>query len=46
MLLKNLQISQINIFAQVFFLMKLKAGNLKLSEAATGDALWKKVSNF
>ena len=28
-----------DIFAQVFFLMKLKAGNLKLSEAATGDAL-------
>ena len=25
------------------FLMKLKAGNLKLSEAATGDALYKKV---
>ena len=25
------------------FLMKLQAGNLKLSEAATGDVLWKKV---
>ena len=25
------------------FLMKLQAGNLKLSETATGDVLWKKV---
>ena len=34
-----LQNSQINIFARAFFLIKLQAGNLKLSEAATGDVL-------
>ena len=32
--LKNLQNSQINIFPQVSFLIKLQAENLKLSEAA------------
>ena len=39
MSLKILQNSQKNIFAVVSFLIKLQAGNLKLSEAATGDAL-------
>ena len=37
MFLKILQISQKNVFAGVPFLIKLQAGNLKLSEAATGD---------
>ena len=39
MSLKILQNSQKNTFAVVSFLIKLQAGNLKLSEAATGDAL-------
>ena len=43
MFLKNLQNSQKSIFAGVFFLMKLQAGNLKLSEAANGDLHQKKV---
>ena len=43
MFLKILQISQKNVFAGVPFLIKLQAGNLKLSEAATGDVLLKKV---
>ena len=42
MFLKILQISQKNVFAGVPFLIKLQAGNLKLSEAATGDVLLKK----
>ena len=37
--LENLRNSQKNIFAGVSFLIKLQAGNLKLSEAATGDVL-------
>ena len=37
--LKNLQNSQINISTGVFFLLKLHAGNLILSEAAIGDFL-------
>ena len=44
MLIKILQNSQINIFALVSFLIKLQAGNLKLSEAATGDVQQNKVS--
>ena len=36
--LKSLQKKK-NIFAGVSFLMKLQIGNLKLSEAATGDVL-------
>ena len=43
MFLKILQISQKNVFAGVPFLIKLQAGNLKLSEAATGNVLLKKV---
>ena len=39
MFLKILQNSQKNIFAVVSFIMKLQAGNLKLSGAATGDVL-------
>ena len=39
MFLKILQNSQIRIFASVSFLIKLQAGNLKMSEAATGDVL-------
>ena len=39
MSLKILQNSQKNIFAVVSFIMKLQAGNLKLSGAATGDVL-------
>ena len=39
MFLTILQNSQINIFAWVSFLIKLQAGNLKLSEAATRDIL-------
>ena len=42
MFLKILQNSQINIFAGAFFLIKLQAGNLKLSEAATGDIFLKR----
>ena len=41
--LKILQNSQINIFAGVYFFIKLQGGNLKLSEAANGDILSKKV---
>ena len=37
--LKVLQNSQIKIFAGVSFLIKLQAGILKLSEAATADVL-------
>ena len=43
MFLKILQNSQKSVFAGVPFLMKLQPGNLKLSEAATGDVLWKKM---
>ena len=43
MFLKTLQISQKDAFAGVSFLIKLQAGNLKLSEAATGYVLLKKV---
>ena len=43
MFLKILQNSQINIVARVSFLIKLQAGNLKLSEVATGDVLLKKT---
>ena len=43
MFLKILQISQKNVFAGVPFLIKLQAGNLKLSEAATGNVLLTKV---
>ena len=39
MFLKFLQNSQKNIFSGVSFLIKLQAGNLKPSEAATGDVL-------
>ena len=39
MLLKILKNSQKNIVAGVSLLLKLHAGNLKLSEAATGDVL-------
>ena len=41
--LKILQNSQKNVFAGVPFIIKLQAGNLKLSEAATGNVLLKKV---
>ena len=37
--LKILQNSQKSIFSGVLLLIKLQAGNLKLSEAATGDVL-------
>ena len=43
MFFKILQISQKNVFAGVPFLIQLQAGNLKLSEAATGNVLLKKV---
>ena len=39
MFLKHFRNSQKNIFAGVSFLIELQAGNLKLSEAATGDIL-------
>ena len=39
MFLKVLQNSQKNVFAGVSFLIKLQAGNMNLSEAATGDVL-------
>ena len=39
MSLKILQNSQKNIFPVVSFIMKLQAGKLKLSGAATGDVL-------
>ena len=38
-ILKTLQNSEKNVFAGVPFLVKLHAGNLKLSEAAAGDVL-------
>ena len=38
-ILNILQNSQKNIYAGVSFLIKLQAGNLKMSEAATGDLL-------
>ena len=41
--LKILQNSRKNIFSRFSFLIKLQAGNLKLSEAATGDVLENKV---
>ena len=40
---KIFQNSQKNVLAGVPFLIKLQTGNLKLSEAATGDVLLKKV---
>ena len=43
MFLKILQILQKNVFAGVHFSIKLQAGNLKLSEAAAGNVLSKKV---
>ena len=43
MFLKLLQISQKNVFAGVPFLIKLQAGNMKLSETTTGNVLLKKV---
>ena len=43
MFLKILQISQKSVFAGVLFLIKLQTGNLKLSQAATGNVLLKKV---
>ena len=43
MSLKILQNSQKNIFPVVSFLIKLQAGNLKLSGAATGDVLENKA---
>ena len=42
-ILKILQISPKNVFAGVLVLIKLQAGNLKLSEAANGNVLLKKV---
>ena len=39
MFLRILKNSQKNIFSGVSFLIKLQAGNLKPSEAATGDVL-------
>ena len=38
-----LQNSHKNFFAEFPFLIKLEAGRVKLSEAATGDVLYKKV---
>ena len=43
MFLKILKFTQKNVFAGVSFLIKLQAGNLKLSEAATGNVLLRKV---
>ena len=37
MFLKILQNSQKNIFAGILFIIRLQAGNLKLSETAIGD---------
>ena len=34
-----LQNSKKNVFAGVYFLIRLQAGNLKLPEAATGDVI-------
>ena len=44
MFLKILQISQKNVFAGVPFFKKFAGGNLKLSEAATGNVLLKRCS--
>ena len=44
MFLKTLQHSQKNVLAGVSFLIKLRAGNLGLSEAATGDVMQKKAT--
>ena len=44
MFLKTLQHSQKNVLAGVSFLIKLRAGNLELSEAATGDVMQKKAT--
>ena len=38
-----LQNSHKNFFAEFPFLIKLEAGRVKLSEAATGDVLYKKL---
>ena len=43
MFLKCLQNSQKNIFAGISFLIKSQAGNLKLSEAATGQPMVSKI---
>ena len=43
MFLKVLENSEKNIFSWVSFLIKLQAGNLKPSEAATGENLLNKV---
>ena len=43
MFLRILYNLQKNIFVRVSFLIKLQPGNLKLSQAAIGDALQKKV---
>ena len=43
MFLKIFQNSQKNVLAGVPFLIKLQTGNLKLSEAATGDLMLKEV---
>ena len=45
MVLKNLQNSQKSIFAIISFLIKLQAGNLKMSESATGDAVENEVGS-
>ena len=39
MILNILKNSQKNVYAGASFLIKLQAGNLKMSEAATGDLL-------
>ena len=39
MILNILQNSEENVYAGVSFLIKLQAGNLKMSEAATEDLL-------
>ena len=44
MFLKILQSLQKNTFTGILFFIKLQAGNLKLSEAATGDVQQNKVS--
>ena len=43
MFLKILQSLQKNIFAEVSFLIKFQAGNLKLSEAATADVSYSRT---
>ena len=42
-LLKLLQNSQKNVCQKYHFFIKLQGGNLKMSEATTGDVLWNKV---